>query len=52
MTRPKYIYCIPFDPTGKKSEGKRKSQTEKLEELKQKQLKDLQSKMYKPAGKS
>ena len=40
----KYIYCIPFDPTGKKSEGKRgKSQTEKLEEWKGKQLENLES---------
>ncbi|MGB3535970.1 MAG: hypothetical protein WBA13_20950 [Microcoleaceae cyanobacterium] len=40
----RYIYCIPFDPTGKKAEGKRgKSQTEKLEEWKNKQLTNLES---------
>ncbi|MBE9046965.1 hypothetical protein IQ255_21585 [Pleurocapsales cyanobacterium LEGE 10410] len=39
----RYIYCIPFDPTGKKSEGKRgKSQTEKLEEWKREQLANLE----------
>jgi hypothetical protein len=40
----RYIYCIPFDPTGKKAEGKvGKSQTEKLEEWKEDQLKKLKS---------
>lgn len=40
----RYIYCIPFDPTGKKAEGKLgKSQTEKLEEWKEDQLKKLKS---------
>lgn len=40
----RYIYCIPFDPTGKKAEGKRgKSQTEKLEKLKKEQLEKLKS---------
>ncbi|MEA5516638.1 hypothetical protein VB654_21635, partial [Nodularia sp. UHCC 0506] len=39
-----YIYCIPFDSTGKKAEGKLgKSQTEKLEEWKEKQLANLKS---------
>ncbi|MBR8841083.1 MAG: hypothetical protein DSM106950_45835 [Stigonema ocellatum SAG 48.90 = DSM 106950] len=40
-----YIYCIPFDTTGKKAEGKRgKSQTEKLNKWKEEQLKNLKSK--------
>jgi hypothetical protein len=40
-----YIYCIQFNPTGKKAEGKLgKSQTEKLNEWKEEQLKNLKSK--------
>ncbi|MDF5720660.1 MAG: hypothetical protein PUP91_09265 [Rhizonema sp. PD37] len=40
-----YIYCIPFDPTGKKAEGKRgKSQTEKLNEWKEEQINNLKDK--------
>ncbi|MEO1375714.1 MAG: hypothetical protein AAFW70_15640, partial [Cyanobacteria bacterium J06635_10] len=40
----RYIYCIPFDPTGKKAEGKRgKSQTEKLEKWKKERLTNLKS---------
>jgi hypothetical protein len=40
----RYIYCIPFDPTGKKAGGKTgKSQTEKLEEWKKEQLTELKS---------
>ncbi|MEG4632591.1 hypothetical protein QUB56_23885 [Microcoleus sp. AR_TQ3_B6] len=40
-----YIYCIPFNPTGKKAEGKQgKSQTEKLNEWKEEQLKNLRYK--------